>query len=296
MVFICFRNFGINLVLNSMLNKPQMKKSLIIGMFLFVFQFTFAQIEETQMEEMVIERISKKNIADIIKNVKRQTYNNYTGSTQKYFIRQEAFMNDGDTLVDSNFLYNVSIDLKQKKINKTQAQSSKNKEKLNNDFFARYPGTNDSPLYWLTEIVLRKYVNIPELDFFNNLGDYHFDRKVKGKITTIHFMSDEFYEGFFSYDEKYNLQKIQFRLNEPYPIDHSQSKNGKAMFVKNWKYKVEQVTIEFGLDANQKLYIKDLKASEEIIDYNFIRYDSKGQIIVRDDNLRFKSVLDFEKQ
>ena len=263
---------------------------------LLLFQASFGQIEDTEMEAMVIERISKKNIADIIQNIKRQTYANYTGSTQKYFITHLAFLNEKDSLLYSHFLNNVSIDLKQKKINRTQIHSNQNKEKLNAVFFDRYPGSNDSPLYWLTEIVLRKYVNIPELDFFNNLSDYHYDRKVKGKITTVNFISDEFYEGAFSYDEKYNLVQIQFQLNEPYPIDHSQSKNGKKMFEKNWLYQKEKVTIDLGLDAMQKIYIKSLRAEEEIKDYNFIRYDSKGKILVKDENLNFTSFLDFRIQ
>lgn len=271
-------------------------KNFFLVLFAFLgVQMSYAQIDDTQMETMVIERISKKSIIEIIKNVKKQTYANYTPTTQKYWITHESFLNDTDSLVYSYNLNNVSIELAKKKINRTQIKNDKNKEILNTDFFARYPGSNDSPLYWLTEIVLRKYVNIPELDFFNNLNDYHYDRNVKGKITTVNFVSDEFYEGSFSYDEKYNLKKVEFRLNEPYPIDHSQSKDGKKMFEKGWLYEAEKVIIEFGLDGQQKLFIKDLQAWEKIKDYNFIRFDSKGQVIVRDDGLKFSSYLRFQK-
>lgn len=281
-----------------------MKNILYILLFLFCSSAVFAQIEDTEMDEMVIERVSKKNMLDIINNVKQQTYKNYTKSNYKYVVIQRAFIEARDsvkktdfydTLVNSRLDYDVSINLPSKKINKSKINTNLNKSKLNEKFFERYSG-NDSPLYWLTEIVLRKYVNIPELDFFNNITDYQFDRMVKGKITTVSFFSENFYEGEFVYDEKYNLKSITFHLNVPYPIDHSQMKNGKYMFDKNWVYKTEIVKIKFKLDAQQKIYIDTLEAYEEIQNYNFKRYDSTGKITIEDKGLNFRSFLNLERK
>jgi len=279
----------------------------VLSLFLLIFCSTaaFAQIEDTEMAEMVIERVSKKNMLEIINNVKQQTYKNYTSSNYPYVVTQRAFVEKMDTikktvfydtLVDNRLDYDVAINLPTKKINKTKVNSKLNKSKLNAAFFDRYSGSNDSPLYWLTEIVLRKYVNIPELDFFNNTTDYQFDRSVKGKISTISFFSDNFYEGTFVYDEKYNLKEISFHLNVPYPIDHSQMKNGKYMFDKNWVYKTETVKIKFKLDNQQKLYIDTLDAFEEIAQYNFKRYDGTGKVTIEDKGLNFRAYLKLERK
>ena len=162
-------------------------------------------------------------------------------------------------------------------------------------FFNRYSG-NDSPMYWLTEVVIRKYVNVPELDFFNNFKDYTFERKrTNDGQYVIEFYSEQFYEGYFQYDKNFNLKKMEFVLLKPYVIDHSQSRNGKFMFEKNWIYKQEKVSITFNTNNEGKNYVSELKASEEIQDYNFTRFDSNGGVVIKDIDLDFKSNLIFKK-
>lgn len=272
-----------------------MKKYILLITVFFLGLNSYSQIDDTDMEEMVIERISKKNIVDIIEDIKKQTYKNYSGDNAKYTITQEAYLDKTDTLIHINSFYDISMDLKSKKINKVKTTNPKNKEYHKEAFFSRYTN-NDSPLYWLTEVILRKNINIPELDFLNNINDYQYIRTTEKGITTITFFTEDYYEGFFKYDQKYNLLEIEFYLTKPYPIDHSQVNNGKQLFVKNWILNAEVVRIKFKKDKNGKIYIDRLTAYEEMRDYNFEKYDSKGKIIIKDNNLNFNSSLIIKRQ
>ncbi|WLD22765.1 hypothetical protein NU10_08515 [Flavobacterium dauae] len=254
-----------------------------------------AQIEDTNLEELVIDKLSRANIVEIIKKVRNQMYNNYVQDNYHYLVSHQANMNDSTQLLNSQVMYDVVINLKNKKIIKSVIDDQNNKITMDTLFFNRYTG-NDSPMYWLTEVVIRKYVNVPELDFFNKFKDYSFERKrTKDGQYVIEFYSEQFYEGYFQYDSKFNLKKMEFELLKPYVIDHSQSKNGKAMFEKNWIYTKEKVSITFKTNQEGKNYIDELKAFEEIQDYNFTRFDSKGNVIIKDLNLNFKSNLLFQK-
>ena len=254
-----------------------------------------AQIEDTNLEELVIDKLSRANIVEIIKKVRNQMYNNYVQDNYHYLVSHQANMNDSTQLLNSQVMYDVVINLKNKKIIKSVIDNQNNKITMDTLFFNRYTG-NDSPMYWLTEVVIRKYVNVPELDFFNKFKDYSFERKrTKDGQYVIEFYSEQFYEGYFQYDSKFNLKKMEFELLKPYVIDHSQSKNGKAMFEKNWIYTKEKVSITFKTNQEGKNYIDELKAFEEIQDYNFTRFDSQGKVIIKDLDLNFKSNLLFQK-
>jgi len=253
-----------------------------------------AQIDDTNMDELVIDKLSRANIIEIIKKVRNQMYNNYASNNYKYFVSHQATINDTAQLLKTDLMYDVSINLKNKKINKSLVKDSKNKVAMDSVFFNRYSG-NDSPMYWLTEIVIRKYVNVPELDFFNNFKDYMFERKLKNGLYTIEFYSEHFYEGYFQYDKNFNLKKMEFELLKPYPIDHSQSRNGKFMFEKNWIYKREKVSITFNTNNEGKNVVDELKAYEEIEDYNFTRFNFLGEVLIKDIDLDFKSNLIFKK-
>lgn len=272
-----------------------MKKQLLLFIISIISFSAQAQIDDTDMDEMVIERVSKRNIIDIVNDIKNQTFKNYSGDNAKYIITQESFLDKKDTLIHINSFYEISMDLKSKKINKVKTSNPKNKEFYKQSFFSRY-SNNDSPLYWLTEVILRKNINIPELDFFNNINDYQFIRTTEKGITTINFFTDDYYEGFFKYDQKFNLVEIEFYLTKPYPIDHSQTNNGKQLFVKNWILNAEVVRIKFKKDSKGKIYIDRLTAYEEMKNYNFEKYDSKGEVVIQDNNLNFNSSLIIKRQ
>ena len=274
-----------------------MKKYLliIIGLFLMNSWNLQAQIEDTDLEELVIDKLSRANIIEIIKKVRNQMYNNYSSNNYRYMVSHQAQMNNKDGLLNSETVYDVSINLKNKKINKSVVKDPRNRVNMDTLFFNRYTG-NDSPMFWLTEVVIRKYVNVPDLDFFNNFKDYSFTRKkTKEGQYIIEFYSELFYEGYFQYDKNYNLKKIEFELLKPYVIDHSQSRNGKFMFEKNWVYTKEKVFITFNVNNEGKNFVELLKATEEIKDYNFTRFNSKGEVLINDTKLNFKSNLIFTK-
>ena len=187
-----------------------------------------AQIDDTDLEELVIDKLSRSSMIDIIKKVRNQMYNNYADNNYNYLVTHQAMINDTAQLLNSETVFDVNINLKSKKINKSIVKDPRNKISMDTLFFNRYSG-NDSPMYWLTEVVIRKYVNVPELDFFNNFKDYTFERKrTNDGQYVIEFYSEQFYEGYFQYDKNFNLKKMEFVLLKPYVIDHSQSEKRKV--------------------------------------------------------------------
>ncbi len=171
-----------------------------------------AQIDDTDLEELVIDKLSRSSMIDIIKKVRNQMYNNYADNNYNYLVTHQAIINDTAQLLNSETVFDVNINLKSKKINKSIVKDPRNKMSMDTLFFNRYSG-NDSPMYWLTEVVIRKYVNVPELDFFNNFKDYTFERKrTNDGQYVIEFYSEQFYEGYFQYDKNFNLKKMEFVL------------------------------------------------------------------------------------
>ncbi|WP_372473085.1 hypothetical protein AB4865_09830 [Capnocytophaga sp. ARDL2] len=261
--------------------------------FLCICTIANAQFDEEELEVIYIDKLSRSQIEQVITNVRNKTYKNYVNNTHDYEVTHKAVLNDTLTLVDSKELYEVAIFFANKKINKSIKSHPNNKNEINRAFFERY-SFNDSPMYWLTEFVIRKYVNVPDLDFLNNFGEYQFQRSYEKDLVRIDFYSDDMYEGYFTFDKNYNLKEVSFYLLHPYPIDHSQTKNGKKMFTKNWKYTKEKVSILFELNTQNKLVIKEMKAEEQITDYNFQRFNAKRELLLEDKNLNFKTELLFK--
>lgn len=276
-----------------------MKRIFLILLILLSFNGNlYAQIEDS-LDELVIERMSKKSINEIILEIRKKLYNNYADGHYHYLVENQAMIQIDDctdSLFNIRLLYNVNLDLRSKKINKSVVDDKDNKEELNPNYFSLYPGHNDSPLYWLSEFVLRKYVNIAELDFFINVPDYHYDRSRDGKNTRVDFSAIGMYYGYFTFDNNYNLVEIEFELDQPYPVNHAQSKNGKFMFKKSWVYQSELLRIKMGLNNKKEMYIQSLEAKEKIVDYNFLRHNNQGEVMVDDQDLNFLTTLKFTKQ
>lgn len=276
-----------------------MKRIFLILLILLSFNGNlYAQIEDS-LDELVIERMSKKSINEIILEIRKKLYNNYADGHYHYLVENQAMIQIDDctdSLFNIRLLYNVNLDLRNKKINKSVVDDKDNKEELNPNYFSLYPGHNDSPLYWLSEFVLRKYVNIAELDFFINVPDYHYDRSRDGKNTRVDFSAIGMYYGYFTFDNNYNLVEIEFELDQPYPVNHAQSKNGKFMFKKSWVYQSELLRIKMGLNNKKEMYIQSLEAKEKIVDYNFLRHNNQGEVMVDDQDLNFLTTLKFTKQ
>lgn len=276
-----------------------MKRIFFILLILLSFNGNlYAQIEDS-LDELVIERMSKKSINEIILEIRKKLYNNYADGHYHYLVENQAMIQIDDctdSLFNIRLLYNVNLDLRNKKINKSVVDDKDNKEELNPNYFSLYPGHNDSPLYWLSEFVLRKYVNIAELDFFINVPDYHYDRSRDGKNTRVDFSAIGMYYGYFTFDNNYNLVEIEFELDQPYPVNHAQSKNGKFMFKKSWVYQSELLRIKMGLNNKKEMYIQSLEAKEKIVDYNFLRHNNQGEVMVDDQDLNFLTTLKFTKQ
>lgn len=255
---------------------------------------SYSQIETEDLGVLVIDKMSRNQIIEVIKKVRDQAYTNYVSDYEMYQISHWVQMNDTNVIIDSSEKYRVSIDFKGKKIKKSVVKDSANRNYTDSLFFSRY-SFNDSPSYWVTEFILRKFVNVPHLDFFNYFDDYTFNRIVKGTDTLIDFYSKNGYEGSFLFNNKYQLKEIEISLVSPFPMSHTQSKNGKKMFDKSWLYTVENVVIKLDTNKQNELFIQSINVDETIIDYNFIRYNSKREILLEDKNLKFHTKLKMQK-
>src|SRR5690554_1589468 len=121
------------------------------------------------MEVLVSDKLSRANIIEIIKKVRNQMYNNYAADNYHYLVSHQATLNDTSQLLKSDVIYDVLINLKNKKINKSVVRDSGNKIEMDTLFFNRYNG-NDSPMYWLTEnttATIRRCIGLPRLLFAN---------------------------------------------------------------------------------------------------------------------------------
>ena len=111
---------------------------LILLTIFFINGNLYAQIEDTELDELVIERMSKQNIADVIREIRKKLYNNYATEHYHYLVENQSMIQIDDctdSLFDIRLLYNVQLDLKQKKINKSIVKSEENKENLFSLFF-----------------------------------------------------------------------------------------------------------------------------------------------------------------
>lgn len=99
---------------------------IIFGLLLFNSWNTQAQIEDTDLEELVIDKLSRANIIEIIKKVRNQMYNNYASDNYNYLVSHQATLNDTAQLLKSQTVFDVSINLKSKKINKSEVKNPKN--------------------------------------------------------------------------------------------------------------------------------------------------------------------------
>jgi len=74
-----------------------------------------AQIDDTDLEELVIDKLSRSSMIDIIKKVRNQMYNNYADNNYNYLVTHQAMINDTAQLLNSETVFDVNINLKSKK-------------------------------------------------------------------------------------------------------------------------------------------------------------------------------------
>lgn len=86
-----------------------MKKYLLIlfGLLFLNSWNAQAQIEDTDMDVMVIDKLSRNSIIDIIKKVRNQMYHNYADNNYNYLVSHQATINDTAQLLNSETVFDV---------------------------------------------------------------------------------------------------------------------------------------------------------------------------------------------
>lgn len=78
-----------------------MIKKYIYILFVFFAVPAFAQIDDTELDEIYIDKMTRSQIEQVIIKVREQTYKNYIETTDLYTISHQAILGDSFTLINS---------------------------------------------------------------------------------------------------------------------------------------------------------------------------------------------------
>ena len=266
----------------------------IITFFLLLNTFIYGQQDSIRnLNEVMVYGSNKNNVKKILKKIKKSCINNYEFEERLYQVSEISIMDQNDTLIRKNKEIQLFVKSLNNNFSKNDIQDEKNID-FKSIFFSKYINIKDSPLFWISEALYRKNLNILNFDFFNNISSYDYEIIYCENKIKVQFKSKELYNGYFICDnQNYNLIEISFKNSTPYPFFVSSSKNGKKESVKNWKYEIENTLIEFGNNIS-KFYIKSIFTNEVINNYTFEKFDKKEDTIFQEGPFQFTSILNLQ--
>ena len=270
-------------------------KIFLIILFLGLIQCSFGQDSIILLNEVTINKSAEKDLEKIIKSIKKNLKKNYQIEQKEFKIKQFSLLNSKDTLISNELTCFFNINSLDNNFSKKETKTKNNYAYKKIDFFDAYEEAKDSPEYWISEVLIRKNLNIVAFDFFNSFQDYKFEIKTEENLVTVCFLSEEMYSGFFTYDKRnYNLHRISFSSSQPYPFIVSNNDNGQKRGLKSWTYTIENTIIDFTENSQKQISLKSIISTEEIKDYSSIKYDKNGKEIRKDGIYSFHSFLKME--
>lgn len=267
----------------------------ILSFFLFLNTFLYGQQDSIKnLNEVVVIGSNKDNVKKIIKKIKKSCISNFELDEKLYWLSEISIMNQNDTIIKKNKEIELFVKSLNNNFSKNEIQNEQNID-FKSDFFSKYNDIKDSPLFWISEALYRKNLNILSFDFFNNISSYNYDVIYYENKIKVQFKSKELYNGYFICDnQNYNLIQISFKNSTPYPFFVSSNKNGKKESIKNWNYEIENTIIEFGSNISDKFFIKSLFTNEVINNYSFEKFDRKGDRTFHEGPFQFTSNLNLQ--
>ncbi|MFV5690855.1 hypothetical protein ACM55K_02385 [Flavobacterium sp. LT1R49] len=199
-----------------------------------------------------------------------------------------------DTLVNRKMLNTLNI----KVLSKNNIQWMLNNDS-NNSFnadisaYSRFePEITED--HWFAFLTYYNSLNVVDFDFFNISNDYKYQISKDTDITTVKFTASRFHSGYFTFNNKnYNLIRIAFMNTKPYDfyVYGWQGNEQHLEFTTKWKYYKEIIKLDFIETKRGKLLLVNLDAMQELINFEFKRYNESKRIIDNGINMKFYTTL-----
>lgn len=273
-----------------------MKKLYLSLLLVFCLQITYCQDTINNLNEVVVIRkeSNRKEILAILKKIKYNLRENYEQGNVNYLTNHFAIKDNKDTLINRRMLNSLNI----KVLSKNNIQWM-----LNNDFsnsfnadisaYSRFePEITED--HWFAFLIYYNSLNVLDFDFFNISNDYKYQISKDTDITTIKFTASKFHSGYFTFNNKnYNLIRIAFMNTKPYDfyVYGWQGNEKHLEFTTKWKYYKEIIKLDFIETKRGKLLLANLDAMQELINFEFKRYNESKTMIDNGINMKFYTTL-----
>ena len=273
-----------------------MKKLFLLLLLVFCLQITYCQDTINNLNEVVVIRkeSNRKEILAILKKIKYNLRENYEQGNVNYLTNHFAIKDNKDTLINRRMLNSLNI----KVLSKNNIQWM-----LNNDFsnsfnadisaYSRFePEITED--HWFAFLIYYNSLNVVDFDFFNISNDYKYQISKDTDITTIKFTASKFHSGYFTFNNKnYNLIRIAFMNTKPYDfyVYGWQGNEKHLEFTTKWKYYKEIIKLDFTETKRGKLLLANLDGMQELINFEFKRYNESKTMIDNGINMKFYTTL-----
>ncbi|TRX08570.1 hypothetical protein [Flavobacterium gawalongense] len=275
-----------------------MKKLHFSLILIFCFQINYSQDTINNLKEVVVVRkeSNRKEMIAILKKIKYNLRENYEQGNINYLTNHFALKDNKDTLVNRKMLNSLNI----KVLSKDNIRWMLNDDP-NNSFhidispYTRFePQVNDD-YHTFALLIYHDSMQVIDFDFFNINNNYNYEISKVDDITTVKFTAHKYYTGYFTFNNKsYNLIRIVFMNTKPYNYyrwSHIGNEQSPLEFNSKWTYNKVTIKLDFTQTDRGKLLLANLDAMQELINFEFTRYNESKRIIDKDINLKFYTTL-----
>ncbi|TRX08435.1 hypothetical protein FNW12_04115 [Flavobacterium gawalongense] len=275
-----------------------MKKLYLSLTLIFCLQITYSQDTINNLKEVIIgqKESNRKEMIAILKKIKYNLRENYEQGNINYLTNHFALKDNKDTLVNRKMLNSLNI----KVLSKDNIRWMLNDDP-NNSFhidispYTRFePQVNDD-YHTFALLIYHDSMQVIDFDFFNINNNYNYEISKVDDITTVKFTAHKYYTGYFTFNNKsYNLIRIVFMNTKPYNYyrwSHIGNEQSPLEFNSKWTYNKVTIKLDFTQTDRGKLLLANLDAMQELINFEFTRYNESKRIIDKDINLKFYTTL-----
>ncbi|MNQ38502.1 hypothetical protein D3C85_520840 [compost metagenome] len=275
-----------------------MEKLCLSLILILCFQMIYSQDTINNLNEVTVVRkeSNRKEMIAILKKIKYNLRENYGVGDTNYLINHFVLKDNKDTLVNRRMLNSLNIKvLSKNNIRWMLNDDSRNSFHKDTSPYARFePQVHDDYNRFALSIFYYS-LNVIDFDFFNMSNNYKYEILKNDDITTVKFTASKYHTGYFTFNtENYNLIRIVFMNTKPYEYYHwgrYGNEQSPLEFNSKWTYNKVTIKLDFTETDKGNLLLSNLDAMEDIINFEFTRYNESKRIIDKDINLKFYTTL-----
>lgn len=275
-----------------------MEKLCLSLILILCFQMIYGQDTINNLNEVIVVRkeSNRKEMIAILKKIKYNLRENYEQQDVNYLTNHFALKDNKDTLVNRRMLNTLNIKvLSTDNIRWMLNDDPKNSFHIDISPYARFePQVNDD-YHSFALLIYFDSMQVIDFDFFNINNNYIYKISKFDDITTVKFTAHKYYSGYFTFNNKsYNLIRIVFMNTKPYNYyrwGRYGNEQSPLEFNSKWTYNKVTIKLDFTETDKGNLLLSNLDAMEDIINFEFTRYNESKRIIDKDINLRFYTTL-----